>query len=75
MTRLNYPGYAVALATLIEYAVATYGRERLPMLLAGMGHYDSWETLLPAVYGVSAAEFEAGWRAYLQAHYGVSDFH
>jgi hypothetical protein len=65
-------GQAMVLATLIEYAVATYGRERLPMLVAGLSQYDSWETLLPAVFGVSAAAFEAGWRTYLTDHYGVS---
>ncbi|HMN28184.1 MAG TPA: hypothetical protein PKE45_08520 [Caldilineaceae bacterium] len=66
------PGETVALATLIEYAVATYGRERLPALVVSLGQYDRWETLIPAVYGVSAAEFEAGWQAYLAAHYGVA---
>lgn len=55
-------GRAVALATLLDYAVVTYGRDRLPRLVAGLGEYADWETLLPAVYGVSAAEFEAGWR-------------
>jgi hypothetical protein len=68
----SHPGQAVALATLIEYAAATYGRERLPTLVAGLGQYDSWDTLLPAVYGVSPAEFEAGWHAYLVNHYAVS---
>src|SRR4029079_18836432 len=67
----NHPGQTVALATLIEYAVATYGRERLPALVAGLGQYETWDTLLPAVFGVSAAEFEAGWQAYLAAHYAV----
>jgi hypothetical protein len=70
--QVHHPGQTVALATLIEYAVATYGRERLPMLMAGLGQYESWETLLPAVFGVSAAEFEAGWQMYLTAHYTVS---
>jgi hypothetical protein len=65
-------GQTVALATLIEYAVATYGRERLPVLLAGLGQYDTWETLIPAVYGVSASEFERGWQGYLAAQYGLS---
>jgi hypothetical protein len=69
---MNRPDQTVALATLVEYAVATYGRERLPTLVAGLGQYESWETLIPAVYGVSPVEFEAGWQAYLQAHYGVS---
>lgn len=67
---LNDRGYAVALATLLDYAVAAYGRERLPLLLTGLGHYESWDTLLPAVYGVAPAQFEAGWQAYLAAHYG-----
>jgi hypothetical protein len=66
-----HPGQTVALATLIEYAVVTYGREHLPTLVAGLGHYDTWDTLLPAVYGVSSAEFEAGWQAYLADHYAV----
>lgn len=68
----NHPGQTVALATLIDYAVTTYGRARLPALVAGLGQYDRWETLVPAVYGVSATEFEAGWQAYLLAHYGVA---
>jgi hypothetical protein len=68
----TYPGQPVGLATLIEYAVATYGRERLPVLVAGLGQYESWATLIPAVYGVSPAEFEAGWQRYLATHYSVS---
>jgi hypothetical protein len=71
LERLNQPSQPVALATLIEYTVATYGRERLPNLVAGLGHYDSWDTLLRVVYGVSPDEFEAGWQAYLATHYGA----
>jgi hypothetical protein len=63
-------GQTVALATLVEYAVATYGRERLPALVAGIGQHKSWDTPLPTVFGVSAPEFETGWQAYLAAHYG-----
>lgn len=69
---VSHPGQTVALATLIDYAVATYGRERLPALVAGLGQYDRWDTLIPAVYGVSASEFEQGWQKYLVAHYGIS---
>jgi hypothetical protein len=65
------PGKAIAAATLIEYAVATYGREHLPALVASLSQHNNWETLIPAVYGVSAADFEAGWQAYLSAHYGL----
>jgi hypothetical protein len=67
-------GQTVALATLVEYAVATYGREHLPTLVAGLGQSESWDTLIPAVYGVSHAEFEAGWQVYLKGHYGISSF-
>lgn len=69
--RISFPGRAIALATLVEYAVENYGAERLPALLHGLGQSDSWETLLPAVYGVSPAEFVAGWQRYLATHYGV----
>lgn len=55
-------------AAFVEYAVATYGRERLPALIAGMRRYGSWEELIPAVYGVSAAEFEAEWQGWLTRH-------
>jgi hypothetical protein len=48
-----------------------YGCERLPALVAGLGQSESWETLWPAVYGVSAAEFEAGWQLYLTTQYGL----
>jgi hypothetical protein len=70
--RANLHGRAVVLATLIEYAVAAYGRERLPALLAGLGQYSTWDTLLPAVFGVSAVEFETGWQVYLTEQYAVS---
>jgi hypothetical protein len=60
----------VAVETLIEYVVATYGRDRLPHLLSALGEHASWQGLIPAVFGVSAAEFEAGWQAYLAEQYG-----
>jgi hypothetical protein len=59
----EYGIYAVAF---VEYAANAYGRDRLPALIEGMKRHDSWETLIPAVYGVSAAEFEAGWQAWLR---------
>jgi hypothetical protein len=65
----SHPGRGVALALLIEYGVATYGRDRLPLFVASLGQHDSWETLLPAVYGISSAQFEAGWQAYLKTQF------
>jgi hypothetical protein len=60
---------AVTMAILVEYAVAAYGYEQLPVLLASLAQHDTWETLLRAVYGVSTSEFEEGWRVYLTARY------
>jgi hypothetical protein len=65
------PGQTVAVATLIDYAVITYGRGRLPVLMKGLSESQTWATLIPAVYGVSSAEFEAGWQTYLLARYGI----
>jgi hypothetical protein len=49
--------------------VATYGYEQLPVLLDSLADHDDWETLIPAVFGVSAADFEANWLNYLAQHY------
>ena len=38
-------------ATVVEYLVETYGRDRLPVLIACMGLYSTWEELVPAVAG------------------------
>lgn len=48
---------------LIDFIAATYGIDVLPKLLQGFGQHDDWETLAPAVLGVSAAELEAAWHA------------
>jgi hypothetical protein len=65
-------GEQVALETVVEYAVARYGPERLPVLVQAMDRHTTWTDLIFTVYGVSAAEFEAGWHAYLHARYGVA---
>jgi hypothetical protein len=62
-------GYVIALTTVLDYIVATYGRERLPELVGVLGEHEGWETLIPAVFGVSAEEFEAGWQGYVAARY------
>lgn len=48
---------------LIDFIAGTYGIEALPKLLQGFGQYDDWETLAPAVLGISAAELEADWHS------------
>ena len=59
----------MAAEALVDYAVTTYGRDRLPALVQGLSQYGAWEALIPAVFGVSAEEFEAGWQAHLAARY------
>jgi len=70
---LHHPGTTVALATILDYAVVTYGAERLPALLASVNQYNRWdEELIRTVYGVSYAEFEQGWQAYMAEEYKLS---
>jgi hypothetical protein len=71
----NEPGVTwrelLVIETWLDYVVATYGREALPALVDGFRRYGDWETLTPAVFGVTAEEFEEGWHAYLAKEYGV----
>jgi hypothetical protein len=59
-----------AVSAFMDYAIHAYGPARLPALIDGMQRYASWATLIPAVYGVSAADFEAGWQKYLLKNEG-----
>ena len=67
----SHPGQVVVLATLVDYLAITYGPEHLPVLLAEVNRHSTWDTLLPAAYGISVAEVQAGWCAYLSDRYGV----
>jgi hypothetical protein len=60
------------LATLFDYAATTYGRASLSTLIANAAYYFTWETLIPATFGVSYSDFETGWQAHLHNRYGVS---
>jgi hypothetical protein len=66
-----HPAATVALATVVAYAAATYGPARIPRLVAAASEHEGWETLLPAVFGVSMDEFETGWQAYLAEQYAT----
>jgi hypothetical protein len=52
---------SAAAESMIDYAVQTYGRERLPDLVQGFRTYSAWSELIPHVFGDSVEEFEAGW--------------
>src|SRR5206468_3081927 len=60
---------SVTAETIIDYIVATYGRDKLPQLIGALGEYTTLDTLIPSVFGVSQASFEASWLAYLAQHY------
>ena len=55
----------LAAETLFDYVAVTYGRDALPALVEGFRHYDSWIKLIPAVFYITAEEFEQGWQTYL----------
>lgn len=52
-------------AAFLDYATQKYGVGRLPLLLAELQQPVTWDALIPAVFDVSAVEFEAGWREWL----------
>jgi hypothetical protein len=52
---------AVGATQLVAFIAATYGLDSLPRMVQGFRTYDDWESLAPAVFGVSAAELEAAW--------------
>jgi hypothetical protein len=67
-----HPANVVALATVVEYVEATYGPAQVPVLVAQLAEHTGWETLVPAVFGLPAAEFETGWQRYLAEQYGLA---
>ena len=68
------PGrYVVTTDTVMDYAVAAYGRRSLALLLKGLRQNESLESLIPTVFGVSAGEFEAGWQEHLSRRYTVQN--
>lgn len=54
---------------LAEFIIDTYGHRTMPALLDAFEAYETWETLSPAVFGVSATELEEQWHAYLRRKY------
>jgi hypothetical protein len=62
---------AITGESVIEYIVATYGRDKLPSLVDGLGRYVTLDALIPALFGLSLSDFETGWQTYLAQHYGL----
>lgn len=53
---------------LVEFIVTTYGYAKIPELLDAFAEHDSWETLAPTMFHLSAGEFEEQWHDYLRKH-------
>jgi hypothetical protein len=70
--RPAYAGAPVVMTTLFDYAAAAYGKPRLVLMVQSLHEHTNWETLTPAVFGLSASDFEQGWRADLAARYPLS---
>ncbi len=68
---MSRQGQPIAAATVLEYAVHTYGPASIASLLQAARDGENWRTAAPHVFGVSETEFEAGWRAWLAEEYGV----
>lgn len=58
-------------ATLIEYIFATKGYATTGLLLDAFEQHESWETLAPELFQLSAAELEGRWHDYLAQHYPI----
>lgn len=55
--------------SVIDYMVATYGRDQLPRLLNAITRYSNWSDLVVALYGVPIETVNAGWNQYLEERF------
>jgi hypothetical protein len=70
--RPAYAGAPVVMTTLFDYIAARYGKPRLMLMVQSLHEQTSWESLIPAVFGLSASDFEQRWRTDLAARYPLS---
>jgi hypothetical protein len=55
----------VVWVVLLDYIAETFGPDRIGKLWPILHEHKGWETLIPAVFGMSVEEFEADWQTYL----------
>lgn len=58
--------------TMVDYVAETYGSDGLMALDEALTQVSSWDRAVPAALGTDVAEFERGWRAYLDARLAAS---
>ena len=66
-----YRTYMIA-DPLVEFIVVHYGIDYVPKMVSAFSHHQTWDTLAPTVFNISADELETKWHAYLQQHYPAS---
>jgi hypothetical protein len=59
----------VAGRLLMVYIAAIHGRDEIPRFMHGLSQHEGWDELIPAVFGVTVEEFEAGWNQWIDTHY------
>ena len=69
-SQVSPTAYATA-NPLMEFILVTYGYDKVPELLDAFEEHASWETLTPALFHLTADEFEEQWHAYLRKHYPI----
>jgi hypothetical protein len=72
LTEIEQRAQVIALETVFEYVVATYGREQLPVLIGQLRRTGDWDAIVPAAFGTTADAFQEGWLRYLAEEYAVA---
>lgn len=65
-------GAGIGLATLLEYAAASYEPQSVSRLLAALPQHKQTDTRIPAVFAVTQADFHRGWQSFLAQEYGIT---
>jgi hypothetical protein len=65
-------GSGIGLATVFEYMALNGDPQHISRLLAALPQHKSTETLIPAVFALSKADFQRGWQAFVANRYGIA---
>lgn len=63
---------AASYASFFEFVEHQYGAAQIPKLLRALNEHTSWESLIPAVFDQTVAEFDAQWHAFRLQKYDSS---
>ncbi|MBV7332989.1 hypothetical protein KFU94_33125 [Chloroflexi bacterium TSY] len=68
----NIMWHYIATESVIDYALNTYGRHKIPALLQAFSDHETWMSLIPAVFELPAEQFELDWNQSLYQKYHPS---